>query len=88
MFAKNFGQGKSWFPGHLLRASGPRSFMVKLSDSLIVRRHVDHLQKRYTEDVDFPRSETEDCWVYGSMQSTEESRSTDSSQDRSLSHTS
>ena len=59
--------------------------MVKLSDSRIVRRHVDHLQKRYTEDVDLPRSETRDCLMYGSMQSTEESRSTDSSQDRSLS---
>lgn len=46
VFVKNFGPGKRWLPGILLRMSGPRSFMVKLWDGRVVRRHLDHLRKR------------------------------------------
>ena len=47
VFARNFGQGDKWLPGIIIKAQGPRTYNVKLSDNRIIRRHVttsDHVQ--------------------------------------------
>ena len=56
VYVKNFGCGKPWLPGYLLQASGPGSFMVRLSDGQVMRRHTDHFRQR---TVDSERSTQE-----------------------------
>ena len=53
VFACNFGRGKPWSPGLILRKSGPLSFMVKLTDGRVVRRHCNHLRER-TGELEMP----------------------------------
>ena len=44
MFAQNFGTGSKWLPSVVLEVTGPVSFLVKLQDGRLVRRHKDHLR--------------------------------------------
>jgi hypothetical protein len=55
VFVKNFRRGDPWLQGNILEITGPLSYKVKLSNDCIVRRHVDHIRRRETEDI----SETE-----------------------------
>ena len=57
VFVKNFPPGSKpkWLPGEIQSTDGPRSFTISLSDGRIVRRHLDHIRRRYPEskvDVD------------------------------------
>ena len=61
VYVKNFGQGQRWLSGYILRKSGPMSFMVKLCDGRVVRRHYNHLRKRIEEDAIETSSPTDDC---------------------------
>ena len=43
---KNFNNtGPKWLQGHIIQPVGPLSYLVKLTDGRIFRRHIDHLQK-------------------------------------------
>ena len=58
VFVKNFPPGSKpkWLPGEIKSTDGPRSFTVSLADGRIIRRHLDHIRRRYPEskdDVDF-----------------------------------
>ncbi len=44
VFVRNFARGQRWLPGAIMRKSGPRSCVVRLSDGREVRRHQDHLR--------------------------------------------
>lgn len=46
VFAKNFGQGQRWLPSVVTEVTGPVSYMVKLQDGRLIRRHQDHLRIR------------------------------------------
>ena len=46
VYTKNFGQGQRWLPGVITEVTGPVSFMVRLGDGRIIRRHQDHLRIR------------------------------------------
>jgi len=43
---QHFGQGDKWLPDIIIKAQGPRSYKVNLSDNRIIRRHVDHVWSR------------------------------------------
>ena len=43
VFAHSFGTGSKWLPSVIQEVTGPVSFLVKLQDGRLVRRHQDHL---------------------------------------------
>jgi hypothetical protein len=53
VFARNFGTstGQKWLPAVIQEVTGPVSFMVKLQDDRLVRRHLDYLRSRVDESV-------------------------------------
>ena len=46
VFARNFGTGSRWLSSVIQEVTGPVSFVVKLPDGRVVRRHQDHLRRR------------------------------------------
>ena len=48
VMARVFNSRNKWAPGLIEECSGPLLYTVKLQDSKIVRRHVDHLRDRST----------------------------------------
>ena len=50
IYVQNFGAGSQWLSGEVLEKRGPLSYLVKLSDGRLFRRHVDHMRIRTTED--------------------------------------
>ena len=49
VYAKNFGTGQKWFPAVVQEVTGPVSFLVKLEDGRLIRRHQDHLRRRVSD---------------------------------------
>ena len=49
MYAQNFGTGQKGMPAVVQEVTGPVSFLVKLQDGHLIRRHQDHL-RRHTPD--------------------------------------
>ena len=55
VYAKNFGTGSKWLSAIIQEVTGPVSFLVKLQDGRIMRRHQDHLRRRLaTPEQDVP----------------------------------
>ena len=52
VYAQNFGTGQKWMPAVVQEVTGPVSFLVKLQDSRLVRRHQDHLRRRIPDGED------------------------------------
>ena len=44
ILAKNFGAGKNWLTGTIVRSSGPKSYKIELNDGCIIRQHVHHIR--------------------------------------------
>ena len=53
VYARNFGTstGQKWLPAVIVEVTGPVSFMVRLQDNRLVRRHMDHLQPRVEHET-------------------------------------
>ena len=49
VYAENFGHGANWLPGVIETRTGPVSFVVRLQDGRVVKRHQDHLRLRHPE---------------------------------------
>jgi len=49
VFVKNFGRGLEWLPGVVDLIKGPVTYVVKLTDGRVVKRHVDHIRIRTSE---------------------------------------
>ena len=49
VLVRNFGTGQSWLAGTVKHSSGPRSFVVELTDGRLVRRHINHIRLRHSE---------------------------------------
>ena len=49
VYAQKFGTGQKWMPAIVQDVTGPVSFLVKLEDGCLIRRHQDHLRRRVTE---------------------------------------
>ena len=45
VMTRNFRPGSDWVPGVILRKSEPLSYLVKVGDGQVWKRHVDHLRK-------------------------------------------
>ena len=51
VFIRNFlGGGVKWLPGIVERLLGPYTFLVKLEDGRLMRRHIDHVKLRYPSE--------------------------------------
>lgn len=50
VYVKNFSSGQIWLPGFISEKSGPVSYQINLGNR-VVRRHVDHIRRRYDKDV-------------------------------------
>lgn len=46
VFVKEFPSGKTWTPGTVSAVKGPVSYCVELPDGRVMRRHVDHIRNR------------------------------------------
>lgn len=52
VFVRQFSQGNSpvtWIPGTVEAVRGPLSYLVRLLDGRLIRRHVDHVRRRLSE---------------------------------------
>lgn len=50
VYAQKFGTGQRWMPAVIQEVTGPVSFLVKLTDGQLIRRHQDHLRKRAPDE--------------------------------------
>ncbi|XP_064653028.1 uncharacterized protein K02A2.6-like [Lineus longissimus] len=50
VYVTNFSSGPCWLKGVITERTGPLSFVVELVDGRMVRRHVDHIRKRYVQE--------------------------------------
>ena len=51
MFCENFSRGDKWLPGCIIQKTGPLSYVIKLPDGRIIRRHHDHVRIRSSAEV-------------------------------------
>ncbi len=52
VFAENFtGKSPKWIPCKIAEVTGPLSYVVKLTDDKIMRRHVDSIKRRHEMDI-------------------------------------
>ena len=49
VFVQNFPMGDSWIPAQIVKQAGPLSFIVKLENGRMVKRHQDHIRSRLVE---------------------------------------
>ena len=54
VYVKNFARGAVWVPGVITAPNGPLSYLVKLHDGRIWKRHVDHVRARWQDDQTMP----------------------------------
>ena len=50
MFVRNFGRGQDWLSGVVESQTGPLSFRVRLEEGRLVKRHMDHVRQRTTDN--------------------------------------
>ena len=50
VYVCSFNNVNHWIPGHIVVVTGPLSYKIQMSDGLIIRRHVDHIKIRHSED--------------------------------------
>ena len=60
VYARGFGTGPKWVPATIDEVSGPVSYLVRLEDDRVVRRHQDHLKKRKVSQPSNSESNTSD----------------------------
>ena len=51
VYAKNF-HGSRWLPAEIIKVTGPLSYQVETEDSFVLRRQVDHLRKRFSNELE------------------------------------
>ena len=52
VYFRNFGTGQRWWPGVVQEQTGPLSFLIKLPNDQLVRRHQDHLRRRNVDEAE------------------------------------
>ena len=60
LFAKNF-HGTEWIPVKVTKVTGPLSYEVQTNSGIVLRRHVDHLRRNYSDIV--PQEPVEDWFM-------------------------
>ena len=46
VFVRNFGKTPTWIPGVVMEQTGPLSYIIKLGNNQLIRRHIDHIRAR------------------------------------------
>ena len=54
VYVKNFARGAVWVPDVITAPNGPLSYLVKLHDDRVWKRHVDHVRSRWQDDQTMP----------------------------------
>ena len=49
-FAKKF-HGTKWIPVNVTKVTGPLSYEVQTNTGIVLRRHVDHLRRNYSDNI-------------------------------------
>ena len=52
VYARNYGAGPKWLPGHIVKVEGSVLYHVKLRDGRVQRRHIDQLRSRLVDCLD------------------------------------
>ena len=52
VYIRNLSTGPKWLTGKIVTVTGPVSFVIALNDGRFIRRHVDHIRKKF--DVETP----------------------------------
>ena len=60
VYARNYGAGPKWLPGHVVKVEGSVLYHVKLRDGRVQRRHIDQLRVRLEDSQDSPDVEPDD----------------------------
>ena len=74
VYARNYGSGPQWLPGHIVDFQGTAMYVVKLRDNREMVRHIDQLRPRLcVGESETPAAETcaEDTWIPGEMTTTQ-----------------
>ena len=50
VFARNYRGTTAWVPAQVIEVIGPVSYKVQVAPNVILRRHIDQLRIRYSED--------------------------------------
>ena len=60
VMVKNFRPGPKWVPGIIIKQLGPLSFLVRTSEDLEWKRHLDHIRDYTSDTADIPPSTVTD----------------------------
>ena len=52
VYARNYGAGPKWLPGHIVKVEGSVLYHIKLRDGRVQRRHIDQLRSRLVDCLD------------------------------------
>ena len=55
---RNYCEGSKWVPGVIIENTAPVSYVVKTSDGLVCRRHVDQIREYVSEQMSASRNLT------------------------------
>ena len=58
VMVKDFRSSRKWIPGMIVGRSGPLTYLVKLEDGKVIRRHIDHLRARTVISKSVPTAPT------------------------------
>ena len=58
VMVRNYREGSKWVPGVIIENTGPVSYVVKTSDGLVWRRHVDQIREYVSEQMSASRNLT------------------------------
>ena len=62
LFACNHRGKTVWIPATVIKITGTRSYLVKVNDGIVLRRHIDQLRSRYPTGVEVSQSSDTEDW--------------------------
>jgi len=68
VYVKNFSGTPAWVPGVIEKSRGPLSYLVKLLNGKLVRRHVDHVKSRLSNTDVVDCDDFDDFLITGNQQ--------------------
>ena len=54
VYTRNYSAGQMWLPGKIVKQTGPVSFLVKLEEGRVWRRHINQIRKRFENESSNP----------------------------------
>ena len=63
LFARNYRGKTVWIPATVIKIIGPRSYLVKGNDGIVLRRHIHQLRSCYPTGVEVSQSTDTEDWL-------------------------